>query len=103
MHHGRAKMGQYGITWSPDAITLELRLGRARLASPLMTPPPCGIFRKRLGKLKCSKATHYVALIICASIFKIGNSRCLNVSPCLVESLFKAHNSLLVHVGHPSK
>lgn len=98
-----SKVGQHGITGGPDAMALELRLRRTCLASPGMTPPPYSIFSQRLGKLKHSEATHYAVLIICATTLKTGDSRCLNVISMPSGISLKANNSLLVHVGRPSK
>lgn len=76
-------------------MALELRPGRACLASPGMMPPPYGIFAQRLGKLKRSEATHYAVLIIRAATLKTGDSRCLNVISMPSGISLKANNSLL--------
>lgn len=98
-----SKVGQHDLTGGPDVMALELRPGRACLASPGMMPPPYGIFAQRLGKLKRSEATHYAVLIIRAATLKTGDSRCLNVISMPSGISLKANNSLLVHVGRPSK
>lgn len=99
----KAKWGNMASCGVPDATALELRLKRSCLASPRVTPPPYGIFTQRLGKRKHSEATHYAALIMCATTFKTGDSRCLNVISMPSGISLKVNNSLLVHVGRPSK
>lgn len=98
-----SKVGQHGIMWGSGCHSPGVQTQEKLPCLTTSDTPTLWYFHTKIGKRKRSEATHYAALIMCATTFKTGDSRCLNVISMPSGISLKVNNSLLVHVGRPSK